>query len=82
MSDRLDEIRARAGALYSKESPTLWEHVRLSFYAREDIPYMLAEVERLRAALASLGYRLTRKDDGSDYVYWAGKDPVTEGGES
>ena len=48
----------------------------------EDIPYLLAEVERLRAALASLGYRLTRKDDGSDYVYWVGKDPVTEGGES
>jgi hypothetical protein len=47
-----------------------------------DIDYLLAEVERLRAALASVGYRLTRKDDGSDHVYWVGKDSITEGDES
>ena len=39
-------------------------------HAREDIPYLLAEAERLRIALASVGYRLTRNDDGSDHVYW------------
>ena len=90
MTDRLDEIRARAEAatpgpwgqgninsgdgislldVYSEHAgyvkvASVWDSEDRDFiaHAREDIPYLLAEVERLRAALT-----LACRDGWSDW---------------
>jgi hypothetical protein len=81
-TDSLDTSPTLVAETFDGHSDTAPPNAEFIAHARDDIPYLLAEVERLRAALASVGYRLTRKDDGSDHVYWVGKDSITQGDES
>ena len=75
MTDRLDEIRSRAEAANHARNATFINvgtvgDRRDLAHAREDIPYLLAEVERLRAERAFLAARQVAHATYADERCW------------